>query len=74
MKKTLFASTILGVMALASIANAQSYPWDLNQPLVGKDANTFMIRLRAIGVIPLNSSSYGIGDRRQRQRDGPGRA
>jgi outer membrane protein len=57
MKKALFASTILGVMALNSIANAQSPPWDLYQPLVGKEANTFMIRLRAIGVIPLNSSS-----------------
>ena len=57
MKKALFASTIVGVMALTSIANAQSPPWDLNQPLVGKEANTFMIRLRAIGVIPLNSSS-----------------
>jgi outer membrane protein len=57
MKKTLFASTMLGVMALTSIANAQSPPWDLSQPLVGKEANTFMIRLRAVGVIPLNSSS-----------------
>ncbi len=35
---------------------AQS-PFDLNQPLVGKEAGTFLIRVRAIGVIPEDNSS-----------------
>lgn len=56
MKKVLFATTFLSAMAFGLAAHAQS-PLDLNQPLVGKEAGTFMIRARAIGVIPLNSSS-----------------
>lgn len=56
MKKVLFATTLMSAMAFGVAAHAQS-PFDLGQPLVGLQANTFMIRLRAIGVIPLDSSS-----------------
>ncbi len=56
MKKLLFATTVLSAMAFSVAAQAQS-PLDFNQPLVGKAAGTFLIRARAIGVIPLNSSS-----------------
>jgi outer membrane protein len=56
MKKALFAATVLTVMAFGFAASAQS-PLDMNQPLVGKEAGTFMVRARAIGVIPLDSSS-----------------
>src|SRR4051794_36313447 len=58
MKKSLLAGTILSAMAFSFAANAQfSPPWDLSVPPVGKAANTFLLRARAIGVIPLNSSS-----------------
>jgi len=57
MKKLLFTSTLLASVALASMAQAQNAPWDMGQPLVGKDANTFMVRLRAIGMTPEDSSS-----------------
>ena len=58
MKKALFAGTILSAMAISFAANAQfSPPWSLNDQPVGKAANTFLLRARAIGVIPLNSSS-----------------
>lgn len=58
MKKTLFAGTILSAMAFTFAANAQfAPPWDLNQQPVGKTANSFMVRVRAIGVVPLNSWS-----------------
>jgi outer membrane protein len=56
MKKVLFATTLLSGLACGPAAFAQS-PLDLNQPLVGKEAGTFMIRARAIGVIPENNSS-----------------
>ena len=56
MKRILFASTLLGTMALGFSASAQGL-LDLNAPLVGKEAGTFMIRARAIGVIPENNSS-----------------
>lgn len=56
MKRYLFASTLLGGLALAPMAHAQGL-LDFNQPLVGKQAGTFMIRTRAIGVIPENNSS-----------------
>jgi outer membrane protein len=56
MRKTLFATTLLGAMALGFAAEAQS-PLDMNAPLVGKEAGTFMVRVRAIGVIPENNSS-----------------
>lgn len=55
MKHLLFATTLLSAVACGS-AFAQS-PLDFNQPLVGKQAGTFMIRLRAIGVIPEDNSS-----------------
>jgi outer membrane protein len=55
MKKLLCAATVLSAVAIGS-AFAQS-PLDLNQPLVGKEAGTFMVRLRAIGVIPEDNSS-----------------
>ena len=57
MKKLLFASTLLAGIAAGSMAHADNAPWDLGQPLVGKQANTFMMRLRAVGVIPLDSTS-----------------
>jgi outer membrane protein len=62
MRKTLFATTLLSAMALGFAAEAQS-PLDLNVPLVGKEAGTFMLRARAIGVIPEDNSSSisGIG-------------
>ena len=56
MKKTLFATTLLSAMAFGFAAFAQS-PLDMNAPLVGKEAGTFMIRARAIGVIPEDNSS-----------------
>ena len=56
MRHALFATTLLSAMAFAFAASAQSL-LDLNQPLVGKEAGTFMLRARAIGVIPLDSSS-----------------
>ena len=57
MKRTLFASCLCGALAVAGVASAQTAPnSDSNAP-VGKQANTFMIRVRAIGVIPENNSS-----------------
>jgi len=56
MKRVLFAATLLSTFAYGSLAFAQS-PLDMNQPLVGKEAGTFMIRARAIGVIPEDNSS-----------------
>ncbi|MDR3538636.1 MAG: OmpW family outer membrane protein [Acetobacteraceae bacterium] len=50
----MFATSLLSAMAFSGMASAQSF-WD--QPPVGKEAGTFMIRARAIGVIPQNSSS-----------------
>jgi outer membrane protein len=47
---------MLAALSAGFAAAAQS-PLDLNQPLVGKEAGTFMLRARAIGVIPLDSSS-----------------
>lgn len=62
MRRILLATAISGAMAFAGPASAQSL-FDLNQPPVGKQAGTVMIRLRAIGVIPLDASSSvsGIG-------------
>jgi outer membrane protein len=56
MKRLLLATTLLGALAFAGTAQAQS-PFDLNQPAVGKQAGTFMLRIRAIGVIPEDSNS-----------------
>ncbi|MFL5282960.1 MAG: OmpW/AlkL family protein [Rhodopila sp.] len=61
MRHVLFATTLLSAVACGSVAFAQS-PLDFSQPLVGKQAGTFMIRARAIGVIPEdNRSSTTIG-------------
>jgi len=56
MKRTLFATCLAAVLACSSGAWAQGV-FDLSAPPVGKQANTVMVRLRAIGVIPLDSSS-----------------
>ena len=56
MKRTLFATTLLSAMAFGFAASAQGF-LDMNQPLVGKEAGTFMIRARAIGLIPEDNSS-----------------
>lgn len=56
MKRLLLASAMLGAMAFAGTASAQS-PFDFSQPPVGKQAGTLMIRVRAIGVIPLDADS-----------------
>jgi outer membrane protein len=56
MKRTLFATTLLGAMAFGFAASAQGL-LDMNAPLIGKEAGAFMIRARAIGVIPENNSS-----------------
>jgi len=56
MKRLLLASAMLSAVAFAGPASAQSV-FDLNQPPVGKQAGTVMIRIRAIGVIPLDASS-----------------
>jgi outer membrane protein len=52
MKKFWFATSLVAALACSGMAIAQS----ADAP-VGKAAGTFMIRARAIGVIPLNSSS-----------------
>ncbi len=56
MKRLLLASAMLGAIAFAVPAVAQS-TFDLSAPGVGKQGGTIMVRLRAIGVIPLDSSS-----------------
>lgn len=62
MKRLLLALAMLSAMAFVGTASAQSL-FDMSQPPVGKQAGTVMIRLRAIGVIPLDASSSisGIG-------------
>ncbi|HBK04981.1 MAG TPA: OmpW family protein [Acetobacteraceae bacterium] len=62
MKRTLFATTMLGAMALSFTASAQGL-FDMNAPLVGKDAGALMVRARAVGVLPgdSNSSISAIG-------------
>ncbi len=56
MKRKLMAAAVCGALALPGMAQAQNF-FDIDQPPVGKAAGTFMMRARAIGVIPLNSSS-----------------
>lgn len=56
MKRTLFATTLIGAIALGFAANAQTL-MDMNAPLVGKEAGRFMFRARAIGLIPENNNS-----------------
>ena len=58
MQRNLFAACLLGALALGGMASAQS----LNDPPVGKQAGSVMLRGRVIGVIPEdNSSSTSIG-------------
>jgi outer membrane protein len=56
MKRFLLASAVLGAISYGGTARAQGM-FDFTQPPVGKAAGAFMIRLRAIGVIPLDASS-----------------
>jgi outer membrane protein len=56
MRQALFAATLASAMALSFAASAQSLLFPDDAP-VGKEASTFMIRGRAIGVIPLDASS-----------------
>jgi outer membrane protein len=60
MKRLLLATAVFSTMAITGAftgtASAQGL-FDLNQPDVGKQAGTLMIRVRAIGVIPLDASS-----------------
>jgi outer membrane protein len=55
MKKLLLATSVMTGLACAAVAPAMAQTLDTTP--VGKAANTFMIRGRVIGVIPLNSSS-----------------
>lgn len=56
MRRSLFATCLAGALGVATAAAAQT-PFDLSAPPIGKQAGTFMIRARGIGVFPLNSSS-----------------
>jgi outer membrane protein len=56
MNRALLTLGLLGAVALGGTASAQGLPWDAAPP-VGKQAGTFMIRIGAMGVIPLTSSS-----------------
>ena len=56
MKAYLLAATMLAGVLAALPARAQM-SFDLSAPPVGKQAGTVMVRLRAIGVLPENSSS-----------------
>ena len=59
MNPTIFAACLFGALALGGAASAQTASTDAP---VGKQAGSFMIRVRAIGVIPEdNSSSTSIG-------------
>ena len=62
MKHLLFSACLAGALACGPVAFAQD-AFDPNAPPVGKEANTFMVRLRAIGVIPL-IHQFDFGDRR----------
>jgi outer membrane protein len=58
MNKAVFAVALLGLTALGSVAHAQSAaPAATDDAPVGKQAGTFMVRVRAIDVIPQDSSS-----------------
>ncbi|MEJ1974671.1 MAG: OmpW family outer membrane protein [Acetobacteraceae bacterium] len=65
MKQRLFAACLAGTLAFAGTASADglSIP-GLGDP-VGKQAGTFMVRLRGIGLLPedIGSSVTGIGGR-----------
>lgn len=60
MNRIICIALATGGVILAGAASAQVI--DMNQAPVGKQAGTFMVRLRAIGIIPEdNSSSTSIG-------------
>jgi len=66
MRTTLFAGCLLGGLALTGVARAQGTPVAMTpdtSAYAGKEAGGIMVRLRAIGVIPLDSGSSvsGIG-------------
>lgn len=63
MRKTLLAASMLTAMAALAPAMAQTTIAPMPDSYAGKQAGTFMVRLRAIGVLPQNSSSSvsGIG-------------
>jgi outer membrane protein len=63
MKQRLFATCLAGGLALAGSASAQGLDIPGPGDPVGKQAGTFMVRLRAIGVLPenLGSSISAIG-------------
>jgi len=52
MRKTLFASCLMGLLAMTGVASAQG-----SSAPAGKQAGSLMVRLRAIGVLPQISSS-----------------
>ena len=56
MKRLLLAASLLSSLAIAGQAQAQSV-FDFGAPPVGKEANTLMVRIRAIGVIPEDNGS-----------------
>jgi outer membrane protein len=56
MKRTILAACLLSTIVGSTVASAQSV-FDPNAPPVGKQAGTLMVRVRAIGVFPLDSSS-----------------
>ncbi len=63
MRKTLTAAMLTGALALGGVAHAQTAvslgapPQPAGDAPVGKKAGTLMVRLRAIGLIPQNTSS-----------------
>ena len=60
MRASIFTACLLGSLSLSGAAFADGLGFD--QPPVGKEANTFLLRGRAIGVMPLNwGSSTSIG-------------
>ena len=62
MRRTLFATCLYGALAVAGVASAQTAPSADSDALVGKQANTFMVRVRGIVVAPEdNNSSTSIG-------------
>lgn len=56
MRPSLFAACLTCLLGLTTAAAAQS-PFDLGTPPVGKQAGSVMVRIRGVGVIPLDSSS-----------------
>lgn len=57
MRKTLLAASMLTAMAAAAPTMAQTTIAPMPDSYAGKQAGSFMVRLRAIGVLPQNSSS-----------------